>query len=135
MNVKNKPDRVPVEKLTWNQTIGMIETLARKIKESKESFDYIYGIPRGGLIPAVILSHKLGIPLTINSPDGFFRTREGRYLVIDDISDTGQTFKSIVKKELMIATLHMRHNTKFKPNLFVKEIKDNTWIQYPWEED
>lgn len=133
MNVENK---TPIKKLDWKTTLIMIDELATKIKESGEKFDYIYGIPRGGLIPAVILSHKLGIKLTMNPPDRFFSTSESRYLVIDDISDTGKAlYLEKYYEHTKTATLHMRHDTKSKPNFFVEEIKDNTWIQYPWEED
>ena len=40
-----------------------IETLVSKIKKSKVEFSYIVALSRGGLIPGVILSHKLGLKL------------------------------------------------------------------------
>ena len=134
MNVVNKPEGVPVEKLNWIEVLVMIHELTEKIKASKEKFDYIYGIPRGGLIPAVILSHKLGIPLT-RDLIGKYSCKDIMYLVVDDISDTGSTLMEAQNAHNRTATLHMRYNSTVLPNFYVKEIKDNTWIQYPWEAD
>lgn len=135
MNVADKPKGSKVAHLDWKTTLIMIDVLAHKIKESKEKFDYIYGIPRGGLIPAVILSHRLKIPLTTSLYKVFNNGEFGNIIMIDDISDTGKILLRESNTWNKTATLHIRHDTKFKPDFFVKEIKDNTWIQYPWEED
>ena len=44
----------------------------------------VYGIPRGGLIVAVLVSHKLGIPLITSLRDMYGK----KFLVVDDIVDT-----------------------------------------------
>lgn len=127
----NRPEGVPVKKLDWKTTLEMINKLAHQIEASGFNFDYIYGIPRGGLIPAVILSHKLKIEMTDDHRYKWVENTDPRVLFIDDISDIGETLEDF--KTCDVATLHIRHDTKFKPNFFVEEIKDNTWIQYPWE--
>ena len=71
---KNPPDLSSEERspsiskyfMTNNEMVNLCHELARQIRASKEQFDFIYGIPRGGLIPAVYLSHILDIPLMKN---------------------------------------------------------------------
>ena len=50
--------------LNWEDVEDLIDILHSNILESDFNIERIYGIPRGGLIPAVLLSHKMGIPLT-----------------------------------------------------------------------
>ena len=45
----------------WEDIEGRVSDLCQKLKH--ESFEAVYGVPRGGLIVAVLVSHKLGIPL------------------------------------------------------------------------
>ena len=76
--------------IDWGEIDSLIFRLMYQIKESGLKFKNIYGVPRGGLIPAVILSHKLNIPLVKGDigPDT---------LVIDDICDSGETLDKLVK--------------------------------------
>ena len=52
--------------LTWDEVDELVDRIATRITNEFSNITHIYGIPRGGLIPAVMLSHKLGIPLTDN---------------------------------------------------------------------
>src|SRR3989344_5544025 len=106
--------------LDWSE----FDKLTEQIIKSGAKFDGIYGVPRGGLVLAVYLSHKLNIPLilypTLNT------------LVVDDISDEGKTLSSL--KNRKIATLFSTPWTKIKPDWYVKTKSDkNTWIIFPWE--
>ena len=47
--------------LTWKDIEDAVTSLAHRIKESGIEITSIYGLPRGGLIPAVMLSHKLNV--------------------------------------------------------------------------
>ena len=56
--------------------------IASKIqKDYKGEIDSVYGIPRGGLVPAVYLSHLLKLPMNGFKPGG------KNPIVIDDIAD------------------------------------------------
>ena len=73
--------------------------------------DYIVGLTRGGLIPAVIMSNTLGIPmhtLKVNlrdhaeGPESNLWMAEDAFngkniLILDDINDTGATLDWIIK--------------------------------------
>ena len=53
-----------MEKLiyTWEQQIEDTNLICEKIVEDNFKPDVIVGISRGGLIPGVMISHKLNIP-------------------------------------------------------------------------
>lgn len=127
--------------LTWNDITTCSKMLTKAIVSSGKRFDYIIGIPRGGLIPATILSHKLKIPMI--NPDMVGSGQS--ILVVDDISDTGKTFQKVscsnnhwVKSHDVCYTyvaLYMRKGSSFKPDHVAHQIDGNGWVIFPWESD
>ena len=124
--------------IDWVEIDSLIFRLIYQIKKSGLKFKNIYGVPRGGLIPAVILSHKLNIPLVKGDigPDT---------LVIDDICDSGETLDKLVKKyqtlysfpfNLKTAVLHYKpHTSCFEPTLYAEKWNKDVWLVYPWEKE
>jgi hypoxanthine phosphoribosyltransferase len=83
------------------------------------------GIPRGGLIPATLVSHKLGLPYN-DGPIG------ANTLVIDDICDSGNTIKNSIG--VYTATLHTKLSAIVQPTLSANIlVNESQWIVYPWE--
>tara|TARA_B100001063_G_scaffold215038_1_gene215739 strand:- start:490 stop:903 length:414 start_codon:yes stop_codon:yes gene_type:complete len=112
--------------LNWKDVEDLIDILHSNILESDFKIEYIYGIPRGGLIPSVLLSHKMGIPLT-----NYAYTKNS--LIVDDICDSGKTLSEILAPN-PTAVLHYKpHTSSFKPTLFASKFNDDDWIVYPWE--
>ena len=110
--------------ISWDEVGKMIDKLASEIKKSKIVFDGVFGIPRGGLPLAVILSHQLEIPVLL------YPTKNT--LVVDDISDNGFTLQRIKNKK--IATLYSTDWTITKPDWFVEKKKSKEdWLVFPWE--
>lgn len=87
------------------QINSLIGSIARQATIDRFMPDYVVGITRGGLIPAVKLSHYFAVPLfTLNTS---FRDSEdvpesnrkmakdalagSNILIVDDINDTGKT--------------------------------------------
>lgn len=96
---------------------------------SKNNFKNIYGIPRGGLVMAVVLSYRTGLPLVMTSAE-----IEKDTVVVDDISDTGQTLAQLLVRlpqRPKVATLFYEKNTKEKPDFAIHE--KTQWIVFPWE--
>jgi hypoxanthine phosphoribosyltransferase len=106
-----------IVKLNWQDIDNIIDEIAPKLLDYKN----IYPIPRGGLIPAVILSHKLEIPIT--------DTIDNNTLIIDDICDSGLTIKNFLDTN-KVACLVTLSNTEI---IYGKQFKKNTWIEFPWE--
>ncbi len=125
----------------------------------------IIGISRGGLIPATLVAKYLkasevySLGLKSYSDDSAFADRRHTpdvyqniafscprlnrgdpILLIDDISDEGNTLEYIVKNILpditsvvTTATLFIKDKTQFVPNIFHAKVPDNQWVIFPWE--
>ncbi len=110
--------------ISWEEVGKMIDELAIKIKESGIKFDGIFGVPRGGLPLAVILSYKMDIPVLLYPT--------ANTLVVDDISDNGFTLQRLKNKK--IATIYSTDWTITKPDWFVeKKLSKEHWLVFPWE--
>lgn len=49
-------------KLTNNDVKGLVHNILRQVTLDQFKPDYVLGITRGGLVPAVMISHYLGVP-------------------------------------------------------------------------
>lgn len=107
--------------MDWKEVEYFVEQLA---KELPKNITGVYGIPRGGLCLAVMLSHKLNIPL-LAAPSK-------NCVVIDDIADTGETLYHYRGKGYYIATMYYHKQSRVVPDFWYKE-KTNEWIVFPWE--
>ena len=106
----------------WDDITILVDELCNTITSSGVQIKSITGIERGGLIPAVMISHKLNIP---------YVTKINKHtLVVDDICDSGETLKNIVAG--YTATLHYKKTASFTPDFYSKEVGEE-WIVYPWE--
>jgi len=113
----------------------------------------IVAVTRGGLVPAAIIARELDIRLidtvcvktydhmTIGSAtlmkkaDATAGGPDGRWLIIDDLVDTGATAK--VVRELMpgahFATVYAKPAGKPLVDTYVTEVSQDTWIMFPWD--
>lgn len=110
-----------------------IEKYINKVVEyyKDKNITGVYGLPRGGLVFAVMLSHKLNIPLLLAPVENC--------IIIDDICDSGEsllhyTTNRYDSNKYHITTMYYKENNLVKPELWFKEKTDN-WIIYPWEEN
>ena len=118
-----KRNKIPLD---WEEIDRLVDILCEKIITQIPSIDSVMGLPRGGLIPAVMVSHRLDLPL-VTLP-------EPHTLVIDDIADSGVTLTNT--PGIYTAVLHYKpHTSVFKPDLYSVEYKGDDFLQYPWETD
>lgn len=108
--------------VTWNQVNDYIECVSTKFSDRK--LTGVYGIPRGGLVFATMLSHRLDIPLLLAPCDGC--------LVVDDISDTGKTLVHFQECGYLITTMFYKKGSLVEPHYWYAQKYDD-WIVYPWE--
>ena len=110
--------------VSWWDINDLVRDLAGKIPFEVPLADSIYGIPRGGLIPAVMLSHLTGLPLV--------QTIGENTLVVDDMTDSGVTMSKMPGQ--WTATLfHKPHTSTFTPNVYSKLHEGDEWLVFPWE--
>jgi xanthine phosphoribosyltransferase len=127
------------------------------VKDLKEKYtdilEYeVVGISRGGLVPAVIISNLLGIRKVHSFGLKTYKDQEkdsaeiyqlpnltynNKILLIDDISDTGDSFTIAKKlyshKQLVTVSLYMKQRTKFVPDIVGENVDNSTWVVFPWE--
>ncbi len=73
------------EYISWDDFDNMVDELADMIPEGV--YEGVYAVPRGGLITGVMLSHKLNLPF-IDRLQSYYGKK---FLIVDDIADTGET--------------------------------------------
>ena len=150
---------------TWENLASDVDALVQQVKDSDFVPTKIVGIVRGGMIPAVIMSHKLNIPVVSLqwSKRDFAHQQYGkflenivrsaisdnqRYLIVDDILDSGETFAdlkrwtamisdtSLLKNKIKYATLIRNTSSEVHVDFHSTEIDrkvDDRWLVFPWE--
>lgn len=111
----------------------------------------ILAVTRGGLVPASIIAHSLGIKdietIGLESHDG--QKRGDRVilskiahpgfmddaLVIDDLVDTGKTlaFLRPLTENCVFATLYAKPMGEPYTDCFMRSFSQETWVDFPWE--
>jgi hypoxanthine phosphoribosyltransferase len=116
--------------VSWELIDECVTDIAFHLKDTGKDFKGVYGIPRGGVILAVLLSHKLDLPYVENPYD----YQLDDFIVIDDIADTGETLKFYEEtfEKSYIVTIHEHEQSIVKPDYSVID-KGDKWIVYPWE--
>ena len=136
--------------VSWSEIDSLITILSDLVKKSSRSFSTITTLSRGGLIPARLLADHLGIkkilvdPTTISSDSlvvELFREkyRTADVLLVDDIFDSGNTFKKIQSlvddsSKLFYATLFARRGKQYPNQLvYAKQTNDDGYVVFPWD--
>lgn len=122
-----QPEKVYV---SWKDMEEFVDSLIEEMNKQNFKPTGVYGIPRGGLILATLISYKLDIPLLMNASKGC--------LIIDDIADSGRTLLHYTENDTQfnryfIATMYYHQRSIVKPNYYKFE-KNDKWIVFPWEE-
>ena len=113
--------------VTWEEIEEYVISLGNKFDFTK--IKGVYGIPRGGLVLATLISYTYNIPLLM-AP-----TKD--CLIIDDIADSGRTLLHFTENDTQfnkyhIATIFYHKRSLVKPEYYMFE-KTNEWIVFPWE--
>ena len=121
--------------ISWNKIELITKLLAEKIKSTKKEFNSISTISRGGLVPARLIADRLDINEILVDKNKI----PVDSLFVDDIYDSGDTFKKILSKvekpsDLVYATLFARKGKRY-PNqlIYATKTKGSEYIVYPWD--
>ncbi len=146
-----------IKYVSFAEVMDLSSNLAKEIYNEIEGRDSkIFGLAKGGWIPAVFISRELGnrklFSVGVRSYEGKTKGELDIYQVpkekaletgeiavlIDDIVDTGDTLATMKKEfeiqgyKVITAALHVKKHTSFQPDLYaVNNVID--WIVYPWE--
>ena len=123
------------QNITWTDIEKLTELLSKKILVMSKDFSSISTISRGGLVPARLLADHMGIDTILVDKNKI----PSDSLFVDDIYDSGNTFKKILPKitdpsNFVYATLFARRGKKYPKQLvYSKKTKGNEYIVYPWD--
>ncbi len=133
---------------SWQQLHDDSRILAQQLLPAKQ-WCGIMAVSRGGLAPAAIIARELNIRLIetvcIQSYDhdhqhelSVLKAAEmdgERWLIIDDLSDTGETAKTLrqLYPKAYIACVYSKPLGQPYVDCFAKSIAQDTWIQLPWD--
>lgn len=145
--------------IDWKTVTEQCEDICKQILSENESIGSIIGVSRGGLIPAVIISQILNVrdvySIGVKSYDDFDNCNEAPVpyqsidkkiiqklnetkeivLVVDDISDRGNTFRyisdSISIDNRRMCSIYIKSNTSFIPRYYSTTTSE--WVVFPWE--
>ena len=119
--------------LSWKWVDEQLNTIGDKL-ETLDELEFVAGIPRGGLIPAVMMSHAFNIKyISYSSAKLLPKELRKKTIVVDDIADTGVTAKEAEELGFIVTTLAMRVGSKTTPIFFGELINDDSWLVFPWE--
>ena len=139
---------------SWEHFHSLVGEIKKRIQIPP---NIIVSIGKGGSIPGVILAEEFectNLNLGLRSYKGKMRgeiheyqgikcfdgLKDANILIVDDIADSGETFKYAVSKfigngceRLQTASVFYKPCSKFKPDYFAEEVEETTWIVQPWE--
>jgi hypothetical protein len=134
----------------WKEVETWVSKLAEDIQSSGFNPDIIIGIPRGGWVPARLLSTYLDVRILasinvvklgkdrkiVSSLD--LNLNGKNVLVVEDILETGNSLRVVMERlreadaNAKSACIFYRRNyTQIKPDYFVGLLKQN--VTFPWE--
>lgn len=123
------------QNISWSDIEKLIKSLSSKISATSKDFSSISTISRGGLVPARLLADHMGIDTILVDKNKI----PSDSLFIDDIYDSGSTFKKIIPKitdpsNFVYATLFARQGKKYPKQLvYAQKTKQDEYIVFPWD--
>jgi len=125
---------------SWNDITILCKKMTDAIRKREwySNLTCILTIPRGGLVPARIISEFLGVNKIVVSLSDVKSSDFA--LIVDDISDSGKTLVKLVNEyqttkgmAYKVATVFVRDGTKYEPDFFGERLDHDKWIEFPWE--
>ncbi|MBR2922783.1 MAG: xanthine phosphoribosyltransferase [Alphaproteobacteria bacterium] len=137
--------------ISWEEFHQDVKNLCKKIKATGQEFNKIVAISRGGFIPAGIIAYELGIRnsavinistyvgskhLKLNEVDKpqSVGTIDEKTLIIDDISDSGQTFE-VMRRTFpsgKFVTVYAKERGVLQADIFERQFPEK-WLVFPWD--
>lgn len=142
--------------ISYDTIVDHTKNISARLRASNIEYNYVIGFGRGGLIPATLIAYELDIPIlccSLKSYDGNKRSGhftvfqeidfdklipDSNIIVVDDICDTGGTFKFFKKLHMKnvnvvtYASLFAKEESKHNVDLYSTLVSEE-WLVFPWE--
>ncbi len=140
--------------VSWEEMHRNSKALAWRLLDmgvEKGKWKGVIGITRGGLVPACIVARELDIKMVETFCISSYDHKDQRgaeilkepsnvgdgegWLVIDDLVDTGSTFKIAREKfpKALYACVYAKPAGVETTDVFITEVSQDTWIHFPWD--
>ena len=137
--------------VAWGEVEKFCDELVQQIEDDvRGKPNTIIAVSRGGLVPATLMSYKLGMSdievihpmVSRDRAESEVKFLRGFYsdlfnvLVVDDILKTGMTIDAVLKfpyfDGIRVACFHIPKGLRsdLKPDYFISEVDDE--VSYPW---
>jgi uncharacterized protein len=150
----NMAESTELKHLSWDEVTECCKSILDQLKSEGIVIDTILGIARGGMVPATIMSYSLEKPQMEMLG---VRTREvestefyghsnlfGNVLVVDDINDSGRTFKEVSEYlaqhfergelgEIYYSACVRRQSSQWQDGYYGIEHEGDAWYVFPWD--
>ncbi len=140
---------------TYDQLGIICKGIADTVVRDHHKPDIVIGVARGGLMPAVHVSHCLHVPMVAvsysskqgngdnkNHSNQLPTLKQRKILIVDDIADSGKTLHELVEyykndNDVETATCYYKYVNKIhEPTYYGYAIDDDFgWVIFPWEND
>ena len=121
--------------VSWKKIDSLAKSLSDKINSLDQEFNSVSTITRGGLVPARLVADRLGINKILVDE----KKIPSDSLFVDDIYDSGDTFKKILSrvedpKRLVYATFYARKGKKYpKQLIYIQKTRGSEYVVFPWD--
>jgi len=138
--------------VNWEDFHRDSRVLAWRLLETKKKWERIIAVARGGLIPAAIIARELNIhyidtvcissytlkhqgEMSILKRIEELKDYGEKYLIIDDLVDTGKTGKAVrdMIPKGYFATVYAKPDGQPMVDTYVTEVSQDTWVLFPWD--
>ncbi len=150
-------ENIPCKIVGWKEIDELVSRLVRQMREAAFSPDLIVAIARGGFVPARLLADRLDVfDMDSMKIEHYRGVRKGprarlryplaaevagrRVLVVDDVSDSGETFELALAHirergtpaALRTAAMHHKESSSYRPDFHAGRLQSWSWLVYPW---
>lgn len=155
----SQTDAPDLHYIAYDDFLSMVRELSARIGSGGWQPDFIIGVGRGGLVPAVYVSHELQVPmLSIDQSaqvPGFaddllakvaaMGALGKRMVFVDDINDSGRTIAYVravlashrapaetIRFAVLIDNLRSQARVDYSTEV-IDRAQDKRWFVFPWE--
>lgn len=138
--------------ISWDELKKDCLQLAEMLKK-QGPVEGLVGIARGGMVPTAIIANALDVrnvksvavtsyfgrrQVTAELLGSVEEIKDGTgWVFIDDMADTGQTARLLRKRypKAKLAVVYAKPEGQESTDFFVKLLKQEHWLVFPWETD
>lgn len=160
---KEKTMANEILKFDWARIDAACEAIAQGVVDAGLEIDMVIGISRGGLIPATIIAHQLGVQRVGSFQIGSYESglqgaiqdledrnhlmasveRADNILIVEDIVDTGKSMKylrdrfELFQAKIAFASLVVKGHKAPQntwPDIYDTLLESDAWVHFPWEQ-